>query len=48
MGDYASDNTVEFYLGENTLNPAEARIDVSDFVGMNNSGNRMIRLEQAP
>ncbi len=48
MGDYASDNTVEFYLGENTLNPAEARTDVSDFVGMNNSGNRMIRLEQAP
>lgn len=48
MEDYASDNTVEYYLGENTLNPQNATVDIADFVAKQNSGNQVTALTQSP
>lgn len=48
MEEFASNNTVEYYLGENTLTPQDATMDIVDFVAKENFGNRVIALEQAP
>ena len=48
MEEYASNNTVTYYLGENVLNPLDARMDIVDFVAKENFGNQVIALEEMP
>jgi hypothetical protein len=45
MEDFATNNTVEYFLGENSLNPENATIDIVDFCGKENEGNRVVPLE---
>ena len=48
MEEYASNNTLTYYLGENTLNPSDAKVDIVDFVAKENLGNQVIALEEMP
>lgn len=48
MEDYATHNTIEYFLGENNLNPEDATVDIVDFCGKKNEGNRVELLEETP
>jgi len=48
MEEFASNNLVTYYLGENTLNPIYAKIDIADFMAKENAGNQTIALEEMP
>ncbi|MBG0770347.1 MAG: hypothetical protein H0S82_01485, partial [Anaerolineaceae bacterium] len=48
MEEFASNNLVTYYLGENTLNPVDAKIDIVDFLAKENAGNQIIALEEMP
>ena len=48
MEDYATNNAVEYFLGENSMNPADATIDIVDFCGKENAGNLIVSLDKAP
>jgi hypothetical protein len=48
MEEFASNNTISYFLGENTLNPPDSTIDIVDFIAKTNDGNQVIALEQAP
>jgi hypothetical protein len=45
---YASDNLVEFYLGENDVTPADSIVSISDSAFREVQGNRAVRLDTAP
>lgn len=48
MEDFASNNTITYFLGENTLNPPDSNIIVISFTAKENDGNQVIALDQAP
>lgn len=48
MEDFASNNLITYYLGENTLNPLDSTIDIVDFMAKENDGNQVIVLDEAP
>ena len=48
MEEFASNNLITYYLGENTLTPLDAKIDIVDFLAKENDGNRVILLEEMP
>jgi hypothetical protein len=48
MEDFATNNTIEYFLGENDLNPEDATVDIVDFCGKENIGNLIETLEQMP
>jgi hypothetical protein len=48
MEEFASNNLVTYYLGENSLNPIDAKIDIADFMAKENAGNQTIALEEMP
>ena len=48
MEEYASNNTVEYFLGQNDVTPPDATMDIADSVSRKNSGNQAIALEQEP